>query len=1424
MASVLSIKVLLLFVVLFFGENVICDVSDHDNMEELKQMINNKEFYENLMGMENQILKSLKYDELKIPILTREAEEYIDLSNFELIKHITTGLNFIEYIIPTPSCTIDDIINFEHVTKKQLIKAYNAERSDLMKKKMVLVRSLKITKLMLTPMYVYEKTRDIKQALIKINNILIHKDKELEKENTYLYSKTYFEKILNYINEVKMRNSGEDAYATIILGNDYSKVPQANDLFFTTNDDLTFMTKLDKISNYFGLGVYNLVGSNLVALGHFIVLQLALRKYPEFFENTDLKFFSWQKILNFNMSDRFRALDTMCNVKGSYNVLLKRRKIYLKSIKKSSFEECNVLEFLVHYFNKYQMALITNAYEEKFKSHYFMEHKHTKNEFFKFMCNNKKKCNIYNSERFLKEGEHITPLGNESSEDNSLNAYNIYLNFYYFTTFYNKFSPKQVLFKHFLNLTGLLNNVNKAYVSSIYLPGYYNGKRKTESKRIVDVADVDIDVDLSFHEESSISDLFENLLKCVEKCNSIFVDEKVSDSFLGKVLDISRNKITKCNLCKGVFTYINSKHEEAPSMLQKFYTYTTRIINTNSVSALIKNLNVYEEYDNFLSNDIDWYTFLLLFRLTSYKDIANKNLGEAMYLSLKKEDKFYRSVTTSYWFPSPIKKAYTLYVRHNLSVNLVEKLESLLGPGTIEKMKKSIQFIVHVNSFSQLDFFHSLNEPPAGQERLFPLSMMLENKFVDWFYSSNLGYFFLNYEDPSTRQRMHEKVKSQRFETPKYGRWIEILRKIITYTYDSYFNQRHVKYLYKDHDNYNISNKIMLMRDSYELYLENYKDIIFYADIFNLRKYLTATPTAKKVMDRLIYYMHYAFGNSLNVYKYGIIYGFKLHKEYLKEFSDELFSVYKLNRNIFSDTSFLQSVYLLFRKIENSFQTHRRNDKISLNNIFFLNVSKDYSKLSKKERFEELNNSMASKFFSKALFSTFQIMFSTKLSNYIEDLDKTYGTANMLGLSVSERAFFHFAYAYYGSIMDKITNSLLPIYSKKPITQLKYGKTFLFSNYFMLVSHIYSLLNLNNLSLLCENQAIASSNYYSSKKMFQFIDKKFLPIAVYFLKLRIESVINTPNEFTWMGKMITQNSALNPMIYLGIHMATNVYFDTGLVFPNAFQGKLAEQTEHVLPQSPSLKPGVHGFTKYTILELINGTSIVFVLFPLLRYYAFHQNFAFFFVSPIRVMDRFHRVFESYVKNVVATNFRRYTTDEVLKFTQRTLLNIKKRGYFEESIRARHESKRANAHPLIKELDDDMPMITPQEYERIQKNDYSLYVDDHEVFEIEDAEEKFLNDKEYVRSDLLEEGETSTPAQSNEPEEEKIEGDIRKTEIQSEKVIEGVQNTKVLSEEGSIKGLYEGDNTKELFEKKNDKELGEDEDIMDDALMVKRSLN
>lgn len=105
----------------------------------------------------------------------------------------------------------------------------------------------------------------------------------------------------------------------------------------------------------------------------------------------------------------------------------------------------------------------------------------------------------------------------------------------------------------------------------------------------------------------------------VEKCNSIFVDEKVSDSFLGKVLDISRNKITKCNLCKGVFTYINSKHEEAPSMLQKFYTYTTRIINTNSVSALIKNLNVYEEYDNFLSNDIDWYTFLLLFRLTSYK-------------------------------------------------------------------------------------------------------------------------------------------------------------------------------------------------------------------------------------------------------------------------------------------------------------------------------------------------------------------------------------------------------------------------------------------------------------------------------------------------------------------------------------------------------------------------------------------------------------------------------------------------------------------------------------------------------------------------------------------------------------------------------------------------------------------------------------
>ncbi|KOB89337.1 hypothetical protein PFDG_04887, partial [Plasmodium falciparum Dd2] len=66
------------------------------------------------------------------------------------------------------------------------------------------------------------------------------------------------------------------------------------------------------------------------------------------------------------------------------------------------------------------------------------------------------------------------------------------------------------------------------------------------------------------------------------------------------------------------------KFDEVPSMLQKFYVYLTKGLKIQKVSSLIKTLDIYQDYSNFLSHDINWDTFLFLFRLTSFKEIAKE--------------------------------------------------------------------------------------------------------------------------------------------------------------------------------------------------------------------------------------------------------------------------------------------------------------------------------------------------------------------------------------------------------------------------------------------------------------------------------------------------------------------------------------------------------------------------------------------------------------------------------------------------------------------------------------------------------------------------------------------------------------------------------------------------------------------------------
>ncbi|SCQ12807.1 cytoadherence linked asexual protein 3.1, putative [Plasmodium sp.] len=893
--------------------NVICSINEkqnktvsktlnyNENIDELKSMIANDELHKNLTILEKLILESLEKEKLKYPVIEQGTEQLLDISKFKQKNFRNT--NNKKFIIPTVQSTFHDIVKYEHLMKKQLIEIYNSNISDIIKKKIFIVRTLKTIKLMLIPLNSYKQNNDLKSALEELNDVFKENKVQRKGTNPFGDHATFFSNLLTDVYEIKESRAIPNKDDALILGHNETAVMDTNDFFFTTNSNINFMEALDNITNQYGLGLINHLGPHLIALGHFTVLKLALKNYKNYFEAKSIKFFSWQKILEFSMSDRFKILDMMCNQESVYYSEKKRRKTYLKLDRSRTSMECNILEYLVHYFNKYQLEIMKTTQDTDFDIHGMMEHKYIKDYFFSYMCNDPKECIIYHTNQFKKEANEENTFP-ETETHHKISAYNLYLNYYYFIKRYSSYGTKKILYVHLLNLTGLLNHDTRAYVTSLYLPGYYNA------------------VEMSFTEEKEFANLIEKLLKCIEKCHA---DQPYALSKDSNFL----NDITKCDLCKGTFLYSSMKFDDASSMIQKFYVYLNKGLKIQKVSSLMRTLDIYQDYSNFLSHDINWYTFLFLFRLTSFKNIANKNIAEAMYLNIKDEDSFNKTLVTNYWFPSPIKKYYTLYVRKHIPNNLVNELEKMMKSGTLDKMKKSLTFLVHVNSFLQLDFFHQLNEPPLGLPRSYPLSLILEHQFKEWMISSPAGFYFSNYQNPYVRKDLHDKVLSNKFEPPKMNQWNKVLKSLIECAYDMYFEQRHVKNLYKYHNIYNINNKLMLMRDSLDQYKNHFDDILFFADIFNMRKYLTATPTYRKVIDRVYYTLHSIMGNSVNFYNYGIIYGFKIHKEILKEVVDELFSIYNFNTDIFTDTSFLQTVYLLFRKIENSYRKQRRNDKMS---------------------------------------------------------------------------------------------------------------------------------------------------------------------------------------------------------------------------------------------------------------------------------------------------------------------------------------------------------------------------------------------------------------------------------------------------------------------------------------------------------------
>ncbi|EUT85953.1 hypothetical protein PFAG_02661 [Plasmodium falciparum Santa Lucia] len=1238
----------------------------NDNIDQLKSMIGNDELYKNLRILEKLILESLKKDKLKYPVLKEGTEQLLDISKFK--KNYITDTSDKTYVIPTLQSTFHDIVKYEYFMKGQLIEVYNSNISDIIKKKIFIVRTLKTIKLMLIPLNYYKQNNDFKAALEEVNRVFISKDVQERKASPIVDHETFFNNLLNHVREIKKNKEIENKGETLILGDKKINIMDSNDFFFTTNSNVNFMEALDDITNQYGLGFINHLGPHLIALGHFTVLKLALKNYKNYFESKNTKFFSWQKILEFSLSDRFKVLDMMCDHDSVYYSNKKRRKIYLKVERSETSMECNILEYLIHYFNKYQLEIIKTTQDTDFDLHGMMEHKYIKDYFFSFMCNDPKECIIYHTNQFKKEANEENTFPEEFNRQ--ISAYNLYLNYYYFMKRYSSYGTKKTLYVHLLNLTGLLNYDFRAYVTSLYLPGYYNA------------------VEMSFTEEKEFSTLFENLMQCIETCHLQQTNQPSKDiNFL--------NDVTKCDLCKGAFLYSNMKFDEDPSMLQKFYVYLTK-------------------------------AFLFLSIFIILLDIAKSNVAEAMYLNIKDEDKFHRTVVTNYWFPSPIKKYYTLYVRKHIPNNLVDELLNLMSSGTVEKMRKSLTFLVHVNSFLQLDFFHQLNEPPLGLPRAYPLSLILEHKFKQWMSGSPAGFFFSNFINPYKRKDLHNKVMAQKFEPPKMNEWNKVLKTIIECAYEMYFDQRHVKNLYKYHNIYNINNKLMLMRDSIDLYKKHFNDVLFFADIFNMKKYLTATPLVKKGIDRGFYYIHTIMGNSVNFYKYGIIYGFKINKEILKEVVDELFSIYNFNTDIFSDTSFLQTVYLLFRIIEETYRTQRRNDRMSVNNVFFMNVANNYSKLNKEVREVEIHNSMASRFYSKTMFSAFQMLFSTMLSNHTDHLDKIYGLSENIKVATSMSAYLTFSYVYNGSIMDSLTNSLFPPYAKKPITQLKYGKTFIFSNYFMLASKMYDMLNYKNLSLLCEYQAVASANFYSSKKVVQFMTRKYFPIITYYLYKRIFQTggfIKSKESYK-----IFVNWGKLPPVYFYFNLFTNLYLDSGKYFPGGFSNSLREQSQHVSNKGYPRKPLVYGFTQNVFIQFTNIITYAFCFFGISQLYAYFENVHFYITNNVRFLERYYSVFNKYFINRFKKKLKEYTSDVLIKYQYETYINIRKYGYLNEAIEARIDAKNKIKEYLYDKDQNVMNNLRTYVMENMHKYNISTYVDDDIFFDDCGTNEEFLNDR------------------------------------------------------------------------------------------------
>ncbi|SOV14532.1 cytoadherence linked asexual protein 9, putative [Plasmodium sp. gorilla clade G2] len=337
------------YIIFILARNIQCTYKG-DNINEIKSILDNGELYNSLSNLENLLLQTLEQDELKIPMMKGDLDKYLNMSNFKILNELNADGAEKPYIIPTANCSANDIVKYEHALKTQITLEYKPEISDKIKRKNIVIRTLKIIKFMKTPMDAYKSTNNIKQSLLEMNKLFTNKEKKLN-EHT-INALRLRDRIFN-TNKLTHRaiKKGISTYMPIETKSD---IIDYDDLLFTNHPSIELMENLDKLANYYHIGMFNLIGSHYIAIGHFITLKLALKNYKKYFEIGSLKYLNWQSILKFNQSDRFKVLDLICDESSLYEDKWKRREQNIFFDIRRMFR----FKFLIHHINKYQMELL----------------------------------------------------------------------------------------------------------------------------------------------------------------------------------------------------------------------------------------------------------------------------------------------------------------------------------------------------------------------------------------------------------------------------------------------------------------------------------------------------------------------------------------------------------------------------------------------------------------------------------------------------------------------------------------------------------------------------------------------------------------------------------------------------------------------------------------------------------------------------------------------------------------------------------------------------------------------------------------------------------------------------------------------------------------------------------------------------------